>query len=176
MPYALDNGKFPCWSSGKKWDAKSYLDLLTWAKRSGQAPLWALVPDEVGDAKRTLELWSEWSPTVKAFGWPLAFAAQDGHTPDDVPIEADIVFIGGSDAWKPKAIPLFCNAFVRVHVGRINGLAGLRRCAAYGAESCDGTGWFRGDRRQLEGLEVFLSEQKYGSQQLNMFHGIEAMK
>jgi len=34
----------------------------------------------------------------------------------------------------------------RVHVGAINSLKNLLRCKELGAESCDGTGWFRGPK------------------------------
>lgn len=163
FPYALDNGKFPCWSAAKPWNGKYYIRLLERAKSASQHPEWILVPDEVANPEMTLALWYRWAPCLRAYGWPLAFAAQDGHSPADIPKEADLVFIGGTSAWKLKAIEIFCCEFSRVHVGRINGLRGLRVCAAYGVESCDGTGWFRGNKKQLEGLETFLYEQKYRS-------------
>lgn len=95
FPYALDNGKFPCWAAGKRWDIDHFNNLLAWAKRSGQAPQWLLVPDEVGDAQKTWQLWEDWADFLRSFGWPLAFAVQDGHAPRDVPMDADVVFCGG---------------------------------------------------------------------------------
>jgi hypothetical protein len=168
MPYALDNGKFPCWSNGKSWSEEKFIKLLNWAKLSGQKPMWALVPDEVANPDETIRLWHEWAPLVKSYGWSLAFAAQDGHTPNDIPNDADVVFVGGTTTWKHKNIKIFCNHFKRVHVGRINGLEPLRRCHSLGAESCDGTGWFRGDKNQLRGLEVYLEEATNGRRQLHI--------
>jgi hypothetical protein len=168
MPYALDNGKFPCWSKGTAWDEIKFLKLLDWAKMSGQQPLWVLVPDEVANPVETLRLWALWMPEIKRYGWPLAFAAQDGHTVSDIPRSADVVFLGGTTKWKHKNIKRFCSGFPRVHVGRINGLEPLRRCWNLGVESCDGTGWFRGDKRQLMGLEVYLDETANGSRQTHI--------
>ena len=37
-----------------------------------------------------------------------------------------------------------------------------------GAESCDGTGWFRGDRKQLDGLEKYLDESTNRKQQMDL--------
>lgn len=45
------------------------------------------------------------------------------------------------------------------HIERINTYRWHRVCADAGAESVDGTGWFRGDKEQLEGLRRFLAEQ-----------------
>lgn len=166
MPYALDNGAFPAFSRRAVWEAKPYHELLAWAKDSGQAPLWALVPDVVGDAEGTLRAWDIHAERVAAMGWPLAFAAQDGMTFDDVPREAAVVFIGGSTEWKRQAVVPWCRRFPRVHVGRINTDKWLRFCEDAGAESVDGTGWFRGrlqgrvrlDTGQAKELTEWLAE------------------
>ena len=47
LPYALDNGRFPAWSSGKEWSEADYLKLLDKASGAARAPMWALVPDVV---------------------------------------------------------------------------------------------------------------------------------
>lgn len=161
-PYALDNGRFPCWSKGTEWSATKYRELLSRAQDSGQPPLWALVPDVVGDRDATLREWDTWAPELASYGWPLAFAAQDGMTPDDVPSEADVVFVGGSTEWKWLSIHGWCESFPRVHVGRVNGEKGLWICHEAGVESCDGTGWFRGDRRQEAGLTRYLERSSRG--------------
>jgi len=160
MPYALDNGAFPCWTNGKEWDEHGFWAMCFKVIDSGkQRPLWVVVPDVVADKAATLRRWDEFAPEIqKTFGFPLAFAAQDGMTPSDVPESADVVFIGGSDEFKWDAIIPFCDAFPRVHVGRVGSLRRLRQCAAAGVESCDSTGWFREPRRQKQ-LEIFLLEQ-----------------
>jgi len=49
-------------------------------------------------------------------------------------------------------------AFPRVHVGRVNTERLLWIAHYAGAESCDGTGWFRGDQQQLAGLLRYLEK------------------
>jgi hypothetical protein len=162
LPYALDNGAFPAWKNGQRWDADAYWRLLEWALEQRQAPRWILVPDVVADRSATLRSWAKWAPKLREFGWPLAFAAQDGMRPADVPTDADVVFLGGSTEWKREAIVPWCRLFRRVHVGRINTYDWLTYCERAGAESCDGTGWTRGDQDQLRGLVTWLEEANSG--------------
>ena len=101
-------------------------------------------------------------------GFKLAMAVQDGMTPDDVPSNCDVIFVGGTDAWKMPSLPMWTANFPRVHVGRINGYRGLWQCHEAGAESCDGTGYFRGDKKQLAGLIRYLEESTKGRPQLQL--------
>lgn len=162
LPYALDNGAFGAFTAGKPWDAAPWLDLLAWAKLSGRDPMWVLVPDVVGDRDATLNAWSKWSGSAARCGWPLAFAVQDGMTGADVPRDATVVFVGGSTAWKWRTLESWCGSFPRVHVGRVNTYRRLWQCHDAGAESCDGTGWMRGDQKQLAGLRAYLHESTGG--------------
>lgn len=159
MPYALDNGAYGAFSKGAEWDEAAWRRLLEWARISGQDPLWVLVPDVVGDRLRTLRKWEMFHHVARRYKWPLAFAVQDGMEPADVPLGADVVFVGGSTDWKWSTYRSWCAAFPRVHVGRVNTYGQLYKCADAGAESVDGTGWFRGDQRQYNGLLAFLEEQ-----------------
>jgi len=143
MPFALDNDAFSAWSKSSPLDVNAWRALLLWAKQSGQIPLWALVPDVVADRAATLAQWERYAPEVEAIGWPLAFAVQDGMTPDDVPGNASVVFVGGTSDWKWRTVPTWTRQFKRVHVGRVNELRRLWTCEDHGVESVDGTGWFR---------------------------------
>jgi hypothetical protein len=164
LPFALDNGRFPAWSNDKEWSEADYIKLLRWC-RSAMAdgrgrPLWALVPDVVASKDATLAEWDKWAPRLREElpRIPLAFAAQDGMTTDDVPSDASVVFIGGTNDFKRQAIRPWCAHFPRVHVGRINTEKWLVECYEAGAESCDGTGWFRGDPEQARALEESLRQ------------------
>lgn len=159
LPYALDNGRYSAWDKGIEWDGAAYSRLLQWAKASFQNPRWILVPDVVADREATLKEWDHWKPILTPFRWPLAFAVQDGMAPDDVPAEASVIFVGGTTEWKWRTVRRWCSSFPRVHVGRVNGYNKLRLCESLGAESCDGTGWTRGDKHQLDGLYKWLCEQ-----------------
>lgn len=163
LPYALDNGAFPAFTNATAWDADAFMALVERAAASGQAPLWVVVPDVVGDKQATLRLWDEWAPRLERFGWPLAFAVQDGMTTADVPSGAAVVFVGGTTKWKRRTIHEWCARFKRVHVGRINTERWLWYCWRAGAESCDGTGWFRGNQDQVEGLANYLRRSGSGA-------------
>jgi hypothetical protein len=168
MPYALDNGAFPAWNNGKPWDEPAFVNMLRDAagqlatKTLAWPPQWVIVPDVVADREATIARWHEWVPRLQPFGWPLAFAVQDGMTQADVPSDADVIFVGGSTEWKWRTMWEWARDNRRVHVGRVNGWQGLWDCHDAGVESCDGTGWFRGDQEQLAGLERYLDESTNG--------------
>jgi hypothetical protein len=161
LPYALDNGAFPAFTKGVEWDEMAWLALLGWASAQDIKPAWVLVPDVVADRVATIERWEEYAPLTKRVlpGVALAFAVQDGMRVDDVPQSADVVFVGGTTDWKWATAGMWCQHFSRVHIGRVNSYRRLMDAASCGAESTDGTGWFRGDKQQLRGLERFLLEQ-----------------
>ena len=155
LPYALDNGAF---AAGDKWDESLWIKMLDWARMNAQQPIWALVPDVVGDRIGTLRKWDTYAPRAARYGWPLAFAVQDGMLPGDVPPDAQVVFVGGSTEWKWRNAAMWCKVFRRVHIGRVNTYRRLWECHNAGAESCDGTGWFRGWHGDPQGLLRYLEE------------------
>lgn len=156
LPWALDNGAFT------GFDEAMWRELLRWSVGKLPRPLWAACPDAVGDCGTTKKLWTQYHAEICTLGVTPAFVVQDGAEAADVPATATVVFVGGSTGWKESTLQYWCDRFPRVHVGRVNGYRMLRRCADAGAESCDGTGWGRGDPRQLDGLFKFLEEQEAG--------------
>jgi hypothetical protein len=129
-------------------------------------PLWIAVPDVVCDRVQTLRQWTEWEPFLRQCypRIPLAFVVQDGMTQADVPASAEVVFVGGSTEWKRQNIDLFVKSFdgcngrsrKRIHVGRINTWRWLWFCHDAGVTSVDGSGYFRGDGKQLNDLKLYL--------------------
>lgn len=163
LPFALDNGRFAACAKGQTWDEQAYLGMLDRVAADVHKPSWLLVPDVVADHEGTQREWDRWAHRLRStYGWPLAFAVQDGMDVDDVPKEAEVVFIGGSTEWKRRTLHDWCDAHPRVHVGRINTNRWLWECDTAGAESCDGTGWFRGDQEQLRGLIDYLERAHTG--------------
>lgn len=159
IPYGLDNERFVSFKNGTSWDEAKWLRLLGWAKASGQEPLWALVPDVVGDRVGTLNDWAKYAPIVRGFGFKLAFAVQDGMSPQDVPVDAEVIFVGGSTKWKWSTLRMWCENFPHVHVGRVNVYRRLWQCHLLNVKSVDGTGWMRaGISRQYRGLVAYLKE------------------
>ncbi len=155
LPYALDNGAF---GHDHDWNEAAWLQLLGWAKLSGQNPLWALVPDVVADRNRTLQRWSDYSPIAARYGWPLAFAVQDGMVVEDVPDGADVVFVGGTTEWKWATARMWCEWFPHVHIARVNTYKLLWKAHDAGAKSGDGTGFTRGCQKQVRDLNAYLQE------------------
>lgn len=156
--YVGEGGQFGAMKNWCPWDARPYLKMCTRLSAAVIRPLWIAVPDVPFDGENTVRSWYHWIERFRAFGLPLAFVVQDGMVAAEVPSEAAVVFVGGSTEWKQESAAYWCRHFPRVHVGRVNGERDLWRYYRAGAESCDGTGWFRGDRRQLDGLWYFLAD------------------
>jgi hypothetical protein len=161
MPWAMDNGAFGAWTHKREWNETEFYRraLVKWKPPA----MWIAVPDVVTDRAATIEMWRKHSTRLS--GFPLAFVVQDGMTAADVPGEAAVVFVGGSTEWKWSTVRGWCKDFPRVHVGRVNTERMLWMAHECGAESCDGTGWFRGNQRQLAGLVRYLKESTTGKQQ-----------
>jgi hypothetical protein len=143
MPFALDNDAFGAWVSGNPWNEEAWLGMLQKVKMSGMSPRWMLLPDVVADREATLSKWERYESTGLKFGWPLAFAVQNGMTPADLPERAEVIFIGGTTEWKWQTLPEWCATGRRIHVGRVNALDKLLTCERMGVESVDGTGWMK---------------------------------
>jgi hypothetical protein len=178
VPYALDNGRYAATTKGKKWEERKFERICQVAKEYERDPMFVVVPDVVGDCEETLKEWDRWTTSswLIDFGFELAFVAQDGCTPEDIPDNADWVFIGGTPDWKTGNIYRFCKAHPKVHVGGINTGRKLWICHKSGAKSCDGTGWTRGDPNQWIQLRQYLyrSEHGLGDGQQMLFNLYEA--
>jgi hypothetical protein len=164
LPYSLDNGAFSCWNrqsnvfNDEKWAAMlpKWERLLFWAQCQEIKARWAIVPDVIGNAPRTLKRWAEYAPTVQAANIPLALAVQNGMTVQQVrrlEIQPEVIAVGGTDEFKWNTVAQWVEAFPRVHLLRCCSPAKLYELEAMGVESCDGTGWFQGDEKQTKGLE-----------------------
>lgn len=164
LPFGIDNDAWAAFLNKRPRNHPGWLATLRWAALSGIPPLFALVPDVVGDRDATLRAWDEHEATVRQFGFRQAFAVQDGMTFDDVPTSDCVLFLAGGDEFKDAAIKPWCARFPgRVHVGRVNGMPRLLASYHAGAISVDGTGWFRKGRggfSQANDLRKFLRETK----------------
>ena len=150
--YAIDNAAF------KKFDERAFFRMLTDASKH-QKPLFVVCPDVVGCHDRTIALWHYYYPTIKTYGYPVAFVAQDGCSPGDIPDEADWIFIGGNDPWKMENAHRFVGNRP-VHVGRVNGIGRLKYCESIGVASVDGTGWLRARGKQFNDIINYFKGQE----------------
>ena len=151
-PYGLDNGCFT------KFDEKTWLRLIQEARESEAEIKFVTLPDIVGDATRTLDLF-------EAYRWktqflPRALVLQDGigqHRIDWHMIDA--VFVGGSDAFKISTEAINAAKVAKmlgkwVHVGRVNTVSRLKGWMEL-ADSIDGSGICKYDH-MLDSIMDFI--------------------
>jgi len=139
--FAVDNGAFSAF------DRAAFLSLLDREHLHIERCRFVAVPDVVGSALRTLEVFERWLPALS--GWPLALVAQDGQENLPIPWDAlSAIFIGGTTAWKMSdpAMQIIRTAQALgkwSHVGRVNTPGRFEHFAACGVSSIDGTGLSR---------------------------------
>lgn len=133
--FGVDNGGF----TGAKPEGFSKILKRYWEFKD--QCLFAAVPDNVGNHKKTLSMWDEYHHL--ADGYKKAFVVQDGF--DGWPNNADAVFIGGSTEFKDS---YECEQIVKsalankmhVHIGRVNTFYRFYHFHCIGAHTCDGSG------------------------------------
>lgn len=139
--FAIDNGAF------SNFDARAFTSLLAREQSRKDLCRFVAVPDVVGSARRTLEVFDRWYDELCT--WPLALVAQDGQEDMEIPWKLiDAIFIGGTTNWKlskhATAIIKAAKALDKwVHIGRVNSPARFEHFEALGADSIDGTGLSR---------------------------------
>jgi hypothetical protein len=135
VPYGLDNGCF------KEFYRKAWERLLLAARTD--TPVFVCLPDIVGDAARTMELFEHFAPLTE--GLPRALVLQDGIERTRIPwTDLAAIFIGGSDQFKYSREAIAAAKTARmlgkwVHVGRVNTAKRVDNWLEY-ADSCDGSG------------------------------------
>lgn len=168
--FAIDNGAFGAWRRRDEWNEKSFCSIVK--KFADKKPLFVVCPDAIADKAQTLTLWDKWSQWLIVRNIPAAFVFTDGMELSDIPDDCAVVFIGGSDAHIARAIKLIPQFPKPVHVGRVNYHSRLWAAHNWGAKSCDGTGWFRGDKKQEQILIDYLAIKSAEQQQESnaLFH------
>jgi hypothetical protein len=156
VPYGLDNG---CFTEFKR---KTWERMLDEAEE--QRPVFVSLPDIVGDALRTLDLFFAFMPITS--GLPRALVLQDGIGNYPIPwADLSAVFVGGSNTFKvsPECVNACKTAKMLgkwVHVGRVNEPKRLQQWLGI-ADSIDGSGISRFDHM----LETVLETLQQGHPQ-----------
>lgn len=138
IPWACDNDAF------NGFDAQNYRRILQKIPNT-EGCLWVSLPDAVGDAKRTIELFQCWYEEVKNTGQPIAFVAQDGIENLDIPWEhIDALFVGGSTEFKlsqsvEDLVKEAKSKGKRTHMGRVNSFRRYKKAYYIGCDTVDGT-------------------------------------
>jgi len=122
----------------------SYLDYLREAAPHRGKCLFATAPDVVGDWAATWALSRPALPLLRGLGYKAALVAQDGMTELPAPDEWDVLFVGGTDAFKLSETAYRLQREAKelgkwTHMGRVNSPGRLRAAAMAGYDSSDGT-------------------------------------
>jgi hypothetical protein len=136
--FAIDNGAYA------KYDAKRFGAILGRERGNRANCLFVAVPDVVGSAYRTREVFDMVAPSLAL--WPLAYVCQDGQ--ESVPIpwrRIAAIFIGGTNRFKTSSAAEACIRSAQivgahVHVGRVNDPKRFMWCEKMGVDSIDGSG------------------------------------
>lgn len=146
IPWAADNDCF------QGLDAPAFSAMLDRLKGLPGC-LFVAVPDVVGDALATRDLFEMWAPALERRGLPVALVAQDGLEDLGPWLERTWhrlsgLFIGGSTEWKLglAAEHLIRDAKERdkwVHMGRVNGRRRVQYARVVGCDSVDGSSFAR---------------------------------
>lgn len=138
--FAADNG---CFSTSATFSLPRFLRWLDSLPR--ERCLFAVAPDVVRDHAATLARSLPVLPQLRALGFPAAFVAQNGITPETTPWGAfDVLFVGGDDAFKAAGSTwaLMRDAARRglhVHQGRVNTMRRFTASRVMACDSADGT-------------------------------------
>jgi hypothetical protein len=142
--YALDNGAWGAYQSGRDWQPERFRALVL---RFGAAADWVVAPDVVGQALPSLAQTKDWLAFCLDHCPRVLVALQDGMSPRMVhrlPLTGRLgFFVGGSTEWKKATLPMWGQLARSIgmwlHVGRVNTARRIRLCQMAGAHSFDGT-------------------------------------
>jgi len=154
-PYGLDNG---CFTTFKR---KTWERMLCEARE--HKPIFVCLPDIVGSAQRTIELFKEFEHITN--GLPRALVVQDGIGVQTINwSRVKAIFVGGSDQFKisSEAIAVAKTAKMLgkwVHVGRVNTPLRVQNWIGL-ADSIDGSGISRFDHMLESVLDSINGESK----------------
>lgn len=142
----LDNAAY------SNWCEDSYLKMLDRWQDAIIPVDWVTVPDVVGCAKQTNDLFEKWHERISL---PLAFVAQDGAEDLELPWgEFKCLFIGGTTDWKlsqcAESVAREAKHRCKVlHMGRVNSQKRMRYAYQLGCDSIDGTGYSKYNKKEL---------------------------
>jgi hypothetical protein len=168
--WCADNGAF-----SDKFDEATWWQFLQDNAHRASTCLFAVAPDVVGDAEATHERSAPWLAKIRELGYPVAYVAQDGLEDLELPHDGtdwwdsfDVLFIGGSTAWKlgPHVRRIAAQAKARgkhVHMGRVNSEKRFRYAHAIGCDSVDGTFLTFGPDTNLPRLMTWLRSLDQGA-------------
>ncbi len=170
--FAIDNGAF----SG--FDRNAFFRLLARNEQHIDNCLFVAVPDVVGSARRTRELYFQFTQYDEMKPWTekWAMVMQDGM--EDQHIEWYAVrhlFVGGTNDFKDShaaydIVKVAIALEIPVHVGRVNTYKRFKTYQELGASTCDGSGIAKYDHmlREVEN-KLSVASRQDKTQQESLF-------
>ena len=155
-----DNG---CFSN--RW---TYNHWSMWMDKVPTSVRFAVAPDVVSERGElthddTVRRWETYAPLIRDRGLVPAFVGQPGCTPDGIPEDAEVFFIGGTTEWKLGPQARECVVACKekdmwVHMGRVNSRKRCLIANEMGCDSVDGTKLVFAPDRHLPMLESWMLE------------------
>lgn len=112
-------------------------------RRFSSTCLFIVVPDTPGNAEATRIIWEHAARMYAELNMPLAYVMHDDSQNEDLPEDADVMFLGGTDPWREQwgAVMLWRARQLnkRTHVGRVNSRRRMQALGMLHAGSADGT-------------------------------------
>jgi hypothetical protein len=149
--YALDNDCFHNSHKQNWWMAEGeckWLKMLDKISTCELKPIFATLPDVVGDWNATVDLSCKYITELRSRGIRPAIVMQDGSSCESAAnTGVDVFFLGGSVKWKwsnADQVADWCRRNkTYLHIGQVNGISKTARCIELGIQSCDGSGLAR---------------------------------
>lgn len=139
-----DSGAWHYANKGLPFDVLKYERMFLWIKPL--KPRFVMLPDILGEGRRSLDLSLKWRDRLRFDGVPLALVVQDGMDVAEVQplLGPDLaVCVGGTTEWKLDTLGAWCEAAhargAWAHVLRVNTAKRIIKCDRAGANSFDGT-------------------------------------
>lgn len=138
--YAIDNGAWTAFQRAEPFDEDAFRGVVD---ALGEGADWIVVPDIVAAGLASLDFSLKWLDRVPG---KRLIAVQNGMVADDVRslLGPSVgIFVGGDTEWKLETMrawgELAREVGCHLHVGRVNTVRRIARCAEAGADSFDGT-------------------------------------
>lgn len=144
FPYALDNGAWTDFRTGRDFDDEAFKAIVD---KLGREADWVVAPDIVAGGLRSLRFSMVWLAPLLVRTRMVLVPVQDGMGPQDlvnIVLPGRVgIFLGGSTDWKitnMRPWGEFCAARgIYYHVGRVNTQRRFRLAHIAGADSVDGS-------------------------------------
>lgn len=173
-----DNG---CFSN--KWKEDTWYQWISNFNEKGVHPRFVVCPDVVdlsGENEthpETLDLWNYWAPKIRKLGHSPAFVLQRGAKYNNLPSDAEYLFIGGDTEFKlGKDVEKICEVFsdkLWIHMGRVNSKKRLNLAKSWGCKSADGTFLSFAPKNNVPRLIKWFEG---NNEKMNLSENIEAKK